>query len=99
MVDLNVAPVGIAVADGHMSQNVLDIIVGMQVADGQVGHPGMVAHDALHSDDMLRAKVVGEVAEVHDGKENVWARCMSKVRQHTNCAVILEVVVLVVVDA
>ena len=67
VVHLDVAPVSIAVANRHMSQNVLVT----RVADGQVGHPGEVAHDALHGNDMLRAKVVGEVAEVRNGKKNI----------------------------
>jgi len=79
VVDLDVAPVSIAVADRHMSQNVLVIVVVMRVADGQVGHhPGKVAHDALHGNDMLRAKLLEKWLRYMMGKrisgQDAWVR-------------------------
>ncbi len=72
MVNFNVAPVGVAVPNRYMGCDVLVVVEVVQVADCQVCCASEVAHDALDGDNMFGAEVVGEVAEVHDGEENVW---------------------------
>ena len=47
---------------------------------------------------MLRAKVVGEVAERYTMGKRISARRLGEIGRHTNCAVVLKVIVFVVVN-